>query len=91
MIKNAVIFLLVLVSTVGFSQEVNQTDAKGKKQGVWKKYHSNGVISEEGEYSTSKNYRGKKNGIWKYYSAIGMLEYEEEYKNGEVVNYKPAK
>lgn len=57
--------------------------------GYYKKYYSNGVLKEEGEYSNKIS--GAKTGIWKYYSGIGILESEEEYKDGEIIKYTPKR
>jgi len=69
MIKNVAIFLFVLLTTVGLSQEVNQTDAQGKKQGVWKKYHSNGLMRYTGTFKDDKPV-----GLFKYYYDSGKLQ-----------------
>ena len=51
---------------------------KGKKDGSWIEYHSNGRIDFKGEY---KN--GKKDGSWILYYKNGQLHYKGSFKNGK--------
>jgi antitoxin component YwqK of YwqJK toxin-antitoxin module len=55
-----VIFFLFTLQL--FAQKVNQTDEKGLKQGIWRKYHSNGRLEYEGTFID-----GKPSGIFKYF------------------------
>lgn len=60
------VFLLLLslcVTVISFAQELNQVDAKGKKQGEWKKYFSNGELRYEGQFKDDIPY-----GEFVYYS-----------------------
>ena len=61
--RNAIATLLVLVSTVIFSQEINQLDAAGKRHGIWKKtFDNSNVLRYEGEFL-----HGKEVGLFKFY------------------------
>lgn len=68
--KTASLFLLLLFTlTVGAQKfnifkgdTINRTDAKGQKQGLWKKYYSNDVLFSEGVYKD-----GKHTGVFKTY------------------------
>jgi antitoxin component YwqK of YwqJK toxin-antitoxin module len=51
----------------------------GKKEGVWKMYHPNGVSEYEGVY-----HEGKKEGIWKEYYDNGNLKCIETYVAGQL-------
>jgi antitoxin component YwqK of YwqJK toxin-antitoxin module len=44
--------------------------------GSWQRYHENGQLSDEGEYSA-----GKKIGEWTYYSADGKIKKKNIYKS----------
>ncbi len=48
--KNLLLIIFTCFTLFVFSQEENQTDAKGKKQGLWKKYHPNGMIRYKGNF-----------------------------------------
>ena len=37
-----------------FSQDLNKTDANGKKQGDWKKYYENGFVRYQGQFKDDK-------------------------------------
>ncbi|NQU87559.1 MAG: toxin-antitoxin system YwqK family antitoxin [Mariniphaga sp.] len=66
------ILLLLLISFTGqiFSQEtVNQTDANGLRQGLWKKNYPNGKLIYQGQFSD-----GKPVGIWKRYHDNGKKQ-----------------
>jgi len=57
-------FLFIMVSLFTFAQEkINQFDAKGNRNGIWKKYHPNKLLRYEGQF---KN--GKEIGVFKFYS-----------------------
>ena len=68
--KISVLFTLAsLVSLIGFAQEsTNQTDASGKKQGVWKKNHPNGKLKYEGQFKDDLPI-----GVFKYFYDVGKL------------------
>ncbi len=55
------------------------TYVNGEAVGVWKSYHQNGKISEEGSY----NKEGLKEGLWKNYYPSGILSQEEFFENGK--------
>lgn len=61
--RNALVTLFLLVSTVVFSQEINQLDAAGKRHGIWKKtFDNSNVLRYEGEFL-----HGKEVGLFKFY------------------------
>ncbi|MBV6484590.1 MAG: hypothetical protein KFKLKKLM_01097 [Flavobacteriales bacterium] len=69
-----ILFLSFTVVSYCFSQDINKTDAKGKKQGEWVKTHPNGNIRYKGQFKDDKPY-----GTFNYY-----------YENGKpsiVMNY----
>lgn len=49
---------------ISISQEINQTNEKGERVGVWKKYYKNDRIRYEGQFEN-----GKEVGVFKFYSA----------------------
>lgn len=51
------------------AQEVNQTDAQGKKQGRWEKLHPNGMLRYEGQFKDDSP-----TGLFKYYFDTGKLQ-----------------
>ena len=62
--KNRILlFLILLFATSANAQKynvfkgdtINRTDAKGLKQGLWKKYYSNDVLFSEGVYIDGKH------------------------------------
>jgi len=57
-------------------ENVNRTDANGYKQGIWKYFGENGLLSKEGVYLN-----GKKNGFFKYYNIEGNFERIEKWEN----------
>lgn len=64
--KKTITFILSLLFLVGsiFAQEINQTNEKGERVGVWEKHYKNNRIRYEGQF---KN--GKEIGVFKFYSA----------------------
>ncbi|WP_299888489.1 toxin-antitoxin system YwqK family antitoxin [uncultured Lacinutrix sp.] len=61
-----IIFILALISTFSFAQEINQLDANGKRHGVWKKnFKGTKVLRYEGEFN-----HGKELGTFKFYKNI---------------------
>jgi len=48
--KNLFVILFTCFTLFSFSQDENLTDAQGKKQGLWKKYHDNGMIRYKGNF-----------------------------------------
>lgn len=62
-------FLFITASLIGFGQ-INQVDANGKKQGVWKKaYDNSGVYKFVGQFKDDKPY-----GKFVYYYETGEVE-----------------
>jgi len=70
--KNLLIIFLIVslafpISVV--SQNINQTDANGQKQGVWTKTYSNGVPRYEGQFKNNHP-----TGEFKYYYESGKIK-----------------
>lgn len=62
--KHSLISFLFLIGIITVhAQEINQTDANGKRHGVWQKNHNNGRIRYEGTFE-----HGKEVGVFKFYS-----------------------
>lgn len=78
---------MILSAMAGNPQDVNKTDANGKKTGSWKIYgnekayagkgYAADAVAEEGSFQD-----GKKIGVWKQYFPSGKVKSEIEYKNG---------
>lgn len=80
--KNCILFLFVLVGTIGFGQ-VNQVDAQGRKQGVWKKaYENNSVFRYVGQYKDDKPY-----GKFVYYYPSGDVQAVIEFNDDGSIGY----
>jgi antitoxin component YwqK of YwqJK toxin-antitoxin module len=60
-----------LMQTGGFIVE----DGKEKKHGLWKRYHPNGALYDEGAYAADK-----KIGEWRIYDAAGKLTKTTRHK-----------
>jgi antitoxin component YwqK of YwqJK toxin-antitoxin module len=84
----SIMFLgFVVAAMAGDPQDVNKTDANGKKTGNWKIYGNDktyagkgfaaDAVAEEGAFQD-----GKKVGIWKQYFPSGKVKSEIEFKNG---------
>ena len=72
-------FGLCLLANPCFSQDYNQTDAKGRRQGKWCDFYPNGQIRYEGQF---KN--GKCTGVFRYYDEQGNLKATNKFdKSGE--------
>ena len=65
-------WILFLISAVGFAQEFNKVDAKGKKDGLWKGTYE---VSKRPRYEGTFNH-GKETGIFKFF---------DDTKKGDVV------
>ena len=79
--KRSLFFLAALffVAATAMAQDFNQTDSKGRRQGVWRDYYPNGQMRYEGEF---KNDRCK--GTFRYYDEQGNLKATNEFdKSGE--------
>jgi len=61
---------LSFISFIAFTQEINQVDANGKKQGSWKKYYpSNDGLFYEGQFKDDQPI-----GVFKHYYEEGSLK-----------------
>ena len=65
-------WILFLISAVGFAQEFNKVDAKGKKDGLWK-----------GTYEVSK--RPRYEGTFSHGKETGVFKFFDDTKKGDVV------
>lgn len=64
--KNAVILFFLFFFNLLVSQSINQLDAEGKRQGIWKKYYDDTtVLRYEGVFN-----HGKEMGLFKYYKNV---------------------
>ncbi len=64
--KHIFIFLLSLLTSLTFAQNINQFDANGKRHGIWKKtFDDTKVLRYEGEFL-----HGKEIGLFKFYKNI---------------------
>ena len=62
-----------------FAQEYNQTDSKGRRQGLWADFYANGQKRYEGEFKNDKC-----KGTFRYYDEQGNLKATNEFdKSGE--------
>ena len=77
-----IVFILVvlLIGVMSMSaQDFNRTDAKGRRQGVWRDYYSNGQLRYEGQFKNDKC-----KGIFRYYDEQGNLKAINEFdKSGD--------
>lgn len=65
-------WILFLISAVGFAQEFNKVDAKGKKDGLWK-----------GIYEVSK--RPRYEGTFSHGKETGIFKFFDDTKKGDIV------
>ncbi len=64
--KIIVVYILCLITSLGYSQNTNQFDANGKRHGIWKKTFKNtNILRYEGEF-----FHGKEIGLFKFYKSI---------------------
>ena len=63
------ILILLFTGTIISQVTVNQTDAKGKKQGLWRKDYPDGTIRYEGSFKDDQP-----DGIFRYYNELGKLK-----------------
>ena len=88
--RNLLVIVFVLFGLLAFSQGENKTDAKGGKQGEWKKYHKNGMLRYVGSFQNDNPI-----GEFKYYYDTGKIQAKMNhsgtisysivfYKTGEV-------
>jgi len=65
--KSSIIFFVIVFLSINFSfaqTAINQLDANGERDGVWRKYYSNKRIRYQGKFN-----HGKEVGVFKYFSA----------------------
>ena len=76
----ALIFAALLFAVTALSaQDFNQTDSKGRRQGVWRDFYPNGQTRYEGEFKNDKC-----RGTFRYYDEQGKLKATNEFdKSGE--------
>lgn len=76
--KIRLLLLLILCSLTALAQDgpINQTDARGKKQGYWKKYDKGHLVYE------GKFVNDVPTGVFKYYHTNGQLKSTSEFING---------
>ncbi|MGB0887303.1 MAG: toxin-antitoxin system YwqK family antitoxin [Vicingaceae bacterium] len=72
--KNRIVVIFMLFSLAVFGQEENKTNAKGK-QGVWKRYHKNGMLRYVGNFKDDKPV-----GEFKYYYDTGNIQRKITHK-----------
>jgi len=65
-------------------EKINQTDENGNKQGMWKKFYSNGTIKKEERFKD-----GTINGYVKEYDKKGNLEEIKKYDFGKEIKDAP--
>ena len=58
--------------------KLNQIDAQGRRQGLWKQYWLNGNLWAKGSYLD-----GKETGAWEWYRKNGNLWAKESFLNGK--------
>jgi uncharacterized protein len=61
-------------------QRINRFDQQNKKQGKWKYFHKNGIVSLEGSFK-----HGKKHGYFKTFDKKGNLLEAQKWINGEEI------
>lgn len=80
--KTLFLFWSVLISVLSYTQ-INQTDANGLKQGVWKKpYENSGVYQYVGQFKDGKPY-----GKFVYYYQTGEVEAVIQFNSDGSVGY----
>ncbi|MGB1307890.1 MAG: toxin-antitoxin system YwqK family antitoxin [Oceanihabitans sp.] len=82
--KKITYILVFLLTNIVLGQKINQTDANGKRHGIWKKnFDKTRVIRYEGEF-----FHGKEIGLFKFYKNIegkAVLTATKEFKkNSEI-------
>lgn len=71
------LFLIVSVcfSVALFAQDINFTDPKGQKQGLWRTFYPNNALKSEGIYKNNKP-----QGLFKLYFPNGKIKAEMDYQ-----------
>lgn len=76
--RNLIVLFFLITGFLGFSQEINQMDAQGKRHGAWKKnFQGTEVPRYEGQFE-----HGKEIGLFKFYKYIdkkGVLTATKEF------------
>lgn len=84
--KKAILLTISLMFAISFcfAQQINQTDAQGRKQGIWKKNYSNGAVRYTGQFKDNHPY-----GVFKYYFPTGKISAVSVYSHkGAVAHIK---
>ena len=84
--KKAILLTISLMFSISFcfGQQINQTDARGRKQGIWEKNYSNGAVRYTGQFKDNHPY-----GVFKYYFPTGKISAVLVYShNGTVAHIK---
>jgi antitoxin component YwqK of YwqJK toxin-antitoxin module len=77
--KNGIVLFLVLIlANFVFGQGENKTDVNGLKQGEWKKFHENGMLSKVGIFKDDHPV-----GEWLYYYDSGKMMVKITHKGAE--------
>jgi antitoxin component YwqK of YwqJK toxin-antitoxin module len=77
-----ILFCLILNLPTALFSQVNQTDSKGKRHGVWKKNHENGKVRYKGEFS-----HGIEVGEFRFYFDSGELKAINTFRGKTRVAY----
>ena len=89
--KSSIVFFVIAFLSINFSfaqTSINQLDANGERDGVWRKYYSNKRIRYQGKFN-----HGKEVGVFKYFSAassdhpVVIKEYNPNNSLAEVSFY----
>ena len=71
--------LVLFLALTAVAQDVNRTDSKGRRQGIWMDFYPNGAKRYEGQFKNDKC-----KGTFKYYDELGNLKATNEFdKSGE--------
>ncbi len=64
--RNTILFILLVMSNMVFSQDINEFDDNGKRHGVWKKtFEGTKAVRYEGQFN-----HGKEIGLFKFYKYV---------------------
>lgn len=67
---------------ISFSQDLNQVDDMGRKQGKWKKTYNNGVLTYEGQFRNDQPF-----GVFTYYYENGEIKAETKFSDDGIIAY----
>ena len=77
--RNFLVMAAMLMAVSCFAQDYNQTDSKGRRQGLWMDYYANGQKRYEGEFKNDRC-----TGEFRYYDEQGNLKATNTFdKSGE--------